>query len=162
MAYNKNALIRYKTIDKCLQNRYRKWTLEDLIEACSDALYEHEGKMTNVSKRTIQLDIQSITFYPKPPRKDWHQRTEFEKNTTIIQVYLSGRFQSEPKLKVVPGTHKQILPPDKTGMIINNIIPTECRVQFGGIILTKAHTLQQYQRHTEKGSAYVEIVLLDQ
>ena len=107
-------------------------------------------------------NIQSITFYPKPPRKDWHQRTEFEKNTTIIQVYLSGRFQSEPKLKVVPGTHKQILPPDKTGMIINNIIPTECRVQFGGIILTKAHTLQQYQRHTEKGSAYVEIVLLDQ
>jgi len=60
MASNKNALIRYKTIDKCLQNRYRKWTLEDLIEACSDALYEYEGKPTNVSKRTIQLDIQTM------------------------------------------------------------------------------------------------------
>ena len=60
MANNKNALIRYKTIDKCLQNRYRKWTLEDLIEACSDALYEYEGKMMNVSKRTIQLDIQTM------------------------------------------------------------------------------------------------------
>jgi hypothetical protein len=22
---------------------YRKWTLEDLIEACSEALYEYEG-----------------------------------------------------------------------------------------------------------------------
>ena len=33
MAFNKNALIRYRTIDKCLQNRYRKWTLDDLIEA---------------------------------------------------------------------------------------------------------------------------------
>ncbi len=58
MALNKNALIRYKTIDKCLQNRYREWTLDDLIEACSDALYEYEGRTVNVSKRTIQLDIQ--------------------------------------------------------------------------------------------------------
>jgi len=58
MATNKNALIRYRTIDKCLQNRSRKWTLEDLIKACSDALYEFEGKATNVSKRTVQLDIQ--------------------------------------------------------------------------------------------------------
>lgn len=58
MAWNKNALIRYRTIDKCLQNRARKWTLEDLIEACSNALYESEGKDTQVSKRTTQLDIQ--------------------------------------------------------------------------------------------------------
>ena len=58
MAQNKNALIRYKTIDKCLQNQYRKWTLNDLIEACSDALYEYENKEATVSKRTVQLDIQ--------------------------------------------------------------------------------------------------------
>lgn len=58
MALNKNALIRYKTIDKCLQNSYRQWTLDDLIEACSDALYEYEGREVNVSKRTVQLDIQ--------------------------------------------------------------------------------------------------------
>jgi predicted DNA-binding transcriptional regulator YafY len=58
MAQNKNALIRYKTIDKCLQNRYRTWTLEELIDAVSEALYEYEGKKNPVSKRTIQLDIQ--------------------------------------------------------------------------------------------------------
>ncbi|WP_340199382.1 helix-turn-helix transcriptional regulator [Ascidiimonas sp. W6] len=60
MALNKNALIRYKTIDKCLQNQYRKWTLDDLIEACSEALYEYEGRDANVSKRTVQLDIQMM------------------------------------------------------------------------------------------------------
>lgn len=60
MAVNKNALIRYKTIDKCLQNNYRQWTLNDLIEACSDALYEYEGKDVDVSKRTTQLDIQMM------------------------------------------------------------------------------------------------------
>lgn len=60
MAVNKNALIRYKTIDKCLQNNYREWTLDDLITACSDALYEYEGKDVDVSKRTIQLDLQMM------------------------------------------------------------------------------------------------------
>ncbi len=60
MATNKNALIRYRTIDKCLQNRNRKWTLTNLIKACSDSLYEYEGKDTLVSKRTVQLDIQTM------------------------------------------------------------------------------------------------------
>lgn len=60
MSLNKNALIRYKTIDKCLQNHYRNWTLEDLIDACSDALHEYEGRDVNVSKRTVQLDIQMM------------------------------------------------------------------------------------------------------
>lgn len=60
MASNKNALIRYKTIDLCLRNTMRKWTLDNLIEACSDALYEYEGKDVYVSKRTVQLDIQMM------------------------------------------------------------------------------------------------------
>ena len=60
MPVNRNALIRYKTIDKCLQNRYRTWTLNDLIEACSDALYEYEGVAKGVSKRTVQGDIQMM------------------------------------------------------------------------------------------------------
>ncbi len=60
MATNKNALIRYRTLDQCLQNRFRKWTLEDLMEACSEALYEYEGIDKGVSKRTVQLDIQMM------------------------------------------------------------------------------------------------------
>ena len=60
MPVSKNALIRYKTIDNCLRNRYRKWTLEDLIDACSDALSEFEGRDENVSRRTVQADIQMM------------------------------------------------------------------------------------------------------
>ena len=60
MPANKMALLRYKTIDRCLQNRFRKWTLEDLIDEVSDALYEYEGIDSGVSKRTIQLDIQNM------------------------------------------------------------------------------------------------------
>jgi len=58
MPVNRNALIRYKTIDLCLQNRYRRWTLDDLIDACSEALYEYEGIDKGVSRRTVQMDIQ--------------------------------------------------------------------------------------------------------
>lgn len=60
MPVNRNALIRYKTIDTCLRNRYRQWTLENLIDACSDALYEYEGIDKGISKRTIQGDIQMM------------------------------------------------------------------------------------------------------
>lgn len=60
MSSNKNALIRYKTLDKCLKNKYRKYTLEDLINECSEALFEFEGKESFVSKRTVQLDLQNM------------------------------------------------------------------------------------------------------
>ncbi|WP_312819752.1 helix-turn-helix transcriptional regulator [Kaistella carnis] len=60
MSSNKNALIRYKTIDSCLRNRAKEYTLEDLIDVCSDALFEFEGKESFLSKRTIQLDIQNM------------------------------------------------------------------------------------------------------
>jgi predicted DNA-binding transcriptional regulator YafY len=60
MPVNRNALIRYRTIDNCLRNKYRKWTLEDLIDACSEALYEYEGIDKGVSRRTVQMDIQMM------------------------------------------------------------------------------------------------------
>ncbi len=60
MATHKSALIRYKTIDDCLRNSFRKWTLEDLIAKVSEALYEHEGITGGVSRRTIQADLQMM------------------------------------------------------------------------------------------------------
>ncbi|TNE79199.1 MAG: WYL domain-containing protein [Bacteroidetes bacterium] len=60
MPANRNALLRYMTIDNCLKNRFRKWTLEDLIDAVSEALYEYEGIDKGVSKRTVQMDIQMM------------------------------------------------------------------------------------------------------
>ena len=58
MPANKNALIRYKTIDNCLRNKYRRWTIDDLVDACCDALYDCEGITKGVSMRTVQSDIQ--------------------------------------------------------------------------------------------------------
>ena len=58
MPLNRSQLIRLTTIDRCLQNHYRRWTLEDLIEACSEAIYDCEGRTEGVSRRTVQADIQ--------------------------------------------------------------------------------------------------------
>ena len=58
MPVNKNALIRYKTIDRCLRNRYRRWTIDDLVDACCDALLDMEGITKGVCARTVQMDIQ--------------------------------------------------------------------------------------------------------
>ncbi len=58
MPLNKIALIRYKTIDRCLRDRSRNWTLEDLIEACSVAVNNIEGTNKGASKRTVQGDLQ--------------------------------------------------------------------------------------------------------
>ncbi len=60
MPANKNALIRYKTIDRCLRNRFRLWTIDDLTEACSAALREMEGITKGVSVRTVQGDLQMM------------------------------------------------------------------------------------------------------
>jgi predicted DNA-binding transcriptional regulator YafY len=60
MPVNRNALIRYRTIDQCLQNRFKKWALDDLIDACSDAIYEYQGIDTGVSRRTVQADMEMM------------------------------------------------------------------------------------------------------
>lgn len=57
MPINRATLIRISTIDKCLQNHYRRWTISDLIEACTEALEEFEGRSTPVSRRTFQNDL---------------------------------------------------------------------------------------------------------
>ena len=57
MPLTKNALIRYKTIDRCLRNTGREWTLDDLIEECSAALYDYTGRDESISRRTFQKDL---------------------------------------------------------------------------------------------------------
>ena len=57
MPSNLNALIRYKTIDRCLRNKYIRCDIRRLQEACSEALGEARGRMETISERTIRDDI---------------------------------------------------------------------------------------------------------
>ena len=57
MSINKQALLRYKTLDKCFGNKYKKYFIEDLIEACKVVLQEENGSHASISRRQIFEDI---------------------------------------------------------------------------------------------------------
>lgn len=51
MPINKNAYIRYRILDRCFRNKFRRYRINELIEACSDELgYK-------ISRRQIYNDI---------------------------------------------------------------------------------------------------------
>jgi len=57
MATNKQAMIRYQALDKCFRNRHRRFYMEDLIEACNNAVYELTGTNPDIKRRQIFNDI---------------------------------------------------------------------------------------------------------
>ena len=56
MATNKNAFIRYKTLDRCFRDRRHLYFIEDLMEKCEEALVEFNF-VGGVSRRQIFDDI---------------------------------------------------------------------------------------------------------
>ncbi|NEW85302.1 MAG: WYL domain-containing protein [Mariniphaga sp.] len=57
MPINKHALIRYHALDRCFSNHYRPYYLEDLLNECNKALYEHTGEAIGVKRRQLFDDI---------------------------------------------------------------------------------------------------------
>jgi len=57
MATNKNAIIRYQALDKCFRNPGRKYYIDDLVEACNDALMDYDGDNSGIQKRQVYDDI---------------------------------------------------------------------------------------------------------
>lgn len=57
MPVNKNATIRYHALDQCFSNFGRTYFIDDLIEACNNALYEYAGIEDGVKRRQIFDDI---------------------------------------------------------------------------------------------------------
>ncbi|MEO6135464.1 MAG: WYL domain-containing protein [Ginsengibacter sp.] len=57
MATNKNALIRFKVLDKCFRNPGKKYFIEDLIKECENVLIEIDSDSNGISLRQIRDDI---------------------------------------------------------------------------------------------------------
>ncbi|MDX2250161.1 MAG: WYL domain-containing protein [Bacteroidia bacterium] len=57
MATNKNALIRYKLLDKCFRNTGRRYFIDDLITECEQVLLEIDPQSNGISRRQIFEDI---------------------------------------------------------------------------------------------------------
>lgn len=93
MPINRNALLRMKTIDSCLRRRQRLWTLEDLRQACEDALYDYEG-IGGISTRTIQRDIEvmrgsKLGYYAPIVVRERKYYTYSDPDYSITQLPLS-------------------------------------------------------------------------
>jgi len=57
MATNKNAVLRYNTLDKCFSNFGRKYYFEDLLECVNEALYEFNPESEGIRTRQLRDDI---------------------------------------------------------------------------------------------------------
>ena len=57
MATNKHAQIRYQALDRCFSNPGKRYFIENLVDACNDAIYGHAGITNGVKKRQVQDDI---------------------------------------------------------------------------------------------------------
>lgn len=54
MATNKNAMARYRALDKCFSSRTRKYYMNDLIEACRMALERQNGDSGSKGAEGVQ------------------------------------------------------------------------------------------------------------
>ncbi len=57
MPVNKNALIRYHALDKCFSNPGRNYFIEDLLEACNEAIFTHNQNTSGIQRRQLFEDI---------------------------------------------------------------------------------------------------------
>ena len=57
MSTNKHAIIRYQALDKCFSNTGKRYYIEDLLEACNDALYEFDPNSLGIKKRQLYDDV---------------------------------------------------------------------------------------------------------
>lgn len=75
MPTNKNASIRYQTLDKCFRDFSHRYYIEDLIAKCDEALQSYNG-IGGVSRRQIFDDIKYMES-----EAGWSIPLERRKNT---------------------------------------------------------------------------------
>ena len=57
MATNKNAVLRYNTLDRCFSNFQRRYYFEDLIDAVNQALWQFDPNLEGIKTRQLRDDI---------------------------------------------------------------------------------------------------------
>jgi predicted DNA-binding transcriptional regulator YafY len=57
MPVNKNANLRYNALDRCFRNIGKHYHIDDLVDACNEALGNFNGVHSSVEKRSVYNDI---------------------------------------------------------------------------------------------------------
>ena len=73
MPINKNAVVRYNTLDKCFRNSGRNYFINDLLDAVNKALFEINPNTNGIQIRQLRSDIsfmKSTDGYGAPIKND--------------------------------------------------------------------------------------------
>ena len=57
MAVHKYALLRYRVLDKCFRNKWKRYTFDDLLDAVNEAILEENPKSNGIKIRQLREDI---------------------------------------------------------------------------------------------------------
>lgn len=91
MAVTKNALLRFQTLDRCLKNTGRRYSVNDLLNEVNQALLEDNPKSNGIQKRQLRVDIAFM-------------RSEAGYNAPIESIVGDGKkhyyFYSDPKFSI--------------------------------------------------------------
>ncbi len=142
MSINKKALIRYYTIDRCLNNPGRKYFVEDLLEAVNFAL-EEEGIKEGIKRRQLFDDLNfmelnwsaPIERYPDGKRKFYRYEdlnfsinnqplNQAEINKLKDAIAIIARFKGMPQFTWV----EEILTKINYGLGVNG--PSQAIISF--------------------------------
>lgn len=118
MPVDRQVQLRYTVLNKCFRNRYREYTIDDLVEECNKALLREYDIERGVSKRTIQVDIANLQMPPYRVRLDEKLRSgkkriyryvdtdyslpqiklnDFERNKIQDAIYVLRNFEGDPQ-----------------------------------------------------------------
>ena len=116
MPVDKQVLLRYQVLNRCFRNRYREFTIDDLVEECSKAMRQELDMNAGISKRTVQNDIANLeTDYHirldenlRRGRQRLYRYVDTEYTLPLVRlddterhklqdaIYVLGRFEGEP------------------------------------------------------------------
>ena len=146
MATNKNAQIRYQALDRCLSNWSRRYYIDDLVEACNEALYQYNGvskKGDGVKKRQVQEDLKFMEseegyrmiidaiydghkkYYRYHHRNDSISERPFnqeELNIVSDAMMLLKRFEGIPQFSWVQDIEKQMYSTSQLGKNVRSVV----------------------------------------
>ena len=146
MATNKNAQIRYQALDRCLSNWSRHYYIDDLVDACNEALYLYNGegkKDDGVKKRQVQEDLKFMEseegyrmcidairdghrmYYRYQYRNDSISERPFnqeELNIVSDALMLLKRFEGVPQFDWLKDVDKQLYSTSQLGKDVRSVV----------------------------------------
>ena len=139
MATNKNAQIRYQALDRCLGNWSRRYYIDDLVDACNEALYVYNG----VRKRQVQEDLKFMQseegygmmidairdghkmYYRYHHRNDSISERPFnqeEQNIVSDALMLLKRFEGVPQFEWLMDVDKKLYSTSQLGKDVRSVV----------------------------------------